>query len=348
MTLFFVFLRLIFCRGVEALYDKGTHGQSLKDLESLTLWFSIVATPFHFASSAFTGVLARGAVQEGRIFSQTMRVVASVVLCTTLGLDTALISISLVNLIKKYKDEELSSFDVLQFSISVFFFTNTLIQPKTAHGVIERAQTMHFDQMANSMTDETAKATFDKFLKTNKVDGSIQERSKIVRTLNRMDDPNKFFKAAGSNPGADVLIGGRKGKTVLINGQRFKPNEYQATGHNVNDATPTNQPSLLNTNQPQVDERKRRECSGKETRVDIHRKKSLYNLDDIQLKNVSRKFCAIATNLPLIVKTARIIADNLECKSMEEFVTIVEIIANMYQGKTYQLFASLLLIPYNT
>jgi hypothetical protein len=94
--------------------------------------------------------------------------------------------------------------------------------------IIRRAQQMHFDRMASSMSDEGAKQAFDKFLKQNQAGGSITERSKIVRTINRMDDPGKFFKAAG--PEIDVTIGGRKGKTVLIGDQqghtqRVRPNE---------------------------------------------------------------------------------------------------------------------------
>ena len=206
-----------FCRGVGALIDKGTHGESLKDLESLTLWFSIAAVPLHFASSAVTGVLARGAVQEGRIFSQGMRTFASVLLCTTFGLDTALFSFGLANLIKKYQDDDLTALDLLQFSISVFFFTNTLIQPKTAHGVIKKSQTTYINKISKSMTDETVKETFDKFLKANKVDGSIQDRSKIVRAVNRMKDPNNFFTKAAADPSVkSIEIGGRKGRTVLL------------------------------------------------------------------------------------------------------------------------------------
>ena len=214
-------------RGISTLVDKGTHGQSLADLESLTTWFSIIATPFHFVTSAVNGTLALGA-QQGRIFSNSMRMFATVLNFTTLGLDSILLGFGFTNLITKAINKELTTLDVLQFSMSTFFFTNTLIQPKFASSIIRQAQQMHFEKVASSMSDDSTKQAFDKFMKQNKAGGSITERSKIVRTINKMDDPAKFFKAAG--PEADVMIGGRKGRTVLISDkhgytQRVRPNK---------------------------------------------------------------------------------------------------------------------------
>lgn len=214
-------------RGVHQLVDKGIHGQSLSDLESLTVWFSLVTLPFHFVSSAVNGTLTLGA-QQGRIFSSSMRMFATFLNFTTLGLDSVLFGFGIANLIEKAKNKALTPLDILQFSMSAFFFTNTLIQPKVASTIIRNAQEMHFDRIANTMNDEAAKQTFDNFLKENKASGSITDRSKIVRTINRMDDPQKFFKKVG--PDASVKIGGRKGKTVILSDQnghanRVRPNQ---------------------------------------------------------------------------------------------------------------------------
>lgn len=220
----FKVLCLIIFRGVTTLVDKGTHGQSLTDLESLTMWVSIIATPFHFVSSAVNGTLAMGA-QQGRIFSSSMRMFATLLNFTTLGLDFGLLSFGIINLIKKAVDKELTTLDVLQFSMSVFFFSHTLMQPRVASKIIRRAQEMHFDKMATSMTDDAAKKSFKNFLDQNKSDGSITDRSKIVRTINRMDDPGKFFKSVG--PDATMKVGGRKGKTVLVSDQHGHTNRVQ-------------------------------------------------------------------------------------------------------------------------
>ena len=76
---------------------------------------------------------------------------------------------------------------------------------------------MHLNNIANDMTDAGAKNAFKKFLNDNQMGGGIKERSKIVRTVNRINDPGQFFRNVG--PDANVAIGGRKGKTVLIGGQ---------------------------------------------------------------------------------------------------------------------------------
>ena len=303
----------------------------------MTLWFSIAATPFHFASSAISGVLAKGAVQQGRIFSQGMRVFASVVLCTTFGLDSALITLSIINLVKKAKDEELTALDVVQFSISVFFFSNTLIQPKTASGVIRQAQQMHIEKIGTNMSDETVKKTYDKFLKSNKIDGSITDRSKIVRAINRMDDPNNFFKAAGSDPSVDsIKIGGRKGKTVIINdqhgyGQRVKPNEFQKVQTIVDHSSAANS-NRLNKNF----NKKVNKSFGKDpSKVELNGEKIFENLSDLEKKAVDQKLGGTAKNNSDIAHAALTIADKMGCNTLEEYLSIVEIVAKEVQGMIY-------------
>lgn len=203
----------LYSRGVTRLADKGTHGESLADFESWMLWAGLAATPLHFVTSFVNGTLAAGA-QQGRIFSNSMRMFATILNFTTLGFDTIMFGFGLTNLIQKANRGELTPLDVLQFSMSAFFFTNTLMQPKVASSVIRQAQEMHIERVSNTMTDEGAKESFKNFLDRNKADGSITDRSKIIRTINRMDDPDKFFKTVG--PDSSVTIGGRKGRTVLV------------------------------------------------------------------------------------------------------------------------------------
>lgn len=217
---------VILYRGINRLVDKRTHGESLTDMESITLWLSVAATPLHFMTSAMNGTLALGA-QQGRIFSSSTRMLATILNFTTLGLDSVMLGFGLANLINKAINKELTGLDVLQFSMSVFFFTNTLMQPKVASSIIRKAQEQHFDRCANSMTDTEAKTSFKKFLDQNRGQDTIADRSKIIRTINRMDDPNGFFKSVG--PDAQVNVGGRKGKTVMItdthgNATRINPN----------------------------------------------------------------------------------------------------------------------------
>lgn len=156
--------------------------------------------------------------------------------------------IGIANLIEKYKNDQMNALDVLQFSMSVFFFTNTLIQPKTATSIIQNAQETHIQNYANGMTDGETKVNFNKFLDDNKGDGSIKHNSKIVRTINRMPDANEFFGSI--KDGSTVKLGGRKGKTVVLVSNDGK-NETRISTSSKNSkilpSTAVNNPFIVST-----------------------------------------------------------------------------------------------------
>ena len=212
----------VFCRSVNRLVDKGTHDESLTDLESVTCWLVIVSTPAHFATSITNAALASGA-RSGRVFTNTIRAAATILNCSVFGLDSAMLVMGLANLVRKYEDDQLTPLDVLQFSISIFFFSHTLIQPKTASGLIQKVQQQHITEFGKNIQDPTGAATFEKFLNDNRSENQMNNNAKIIRTINRIEDPNKFF-TMGSRADS-LIIGGRQGKTVLVNGEvRVNPN----------------------------------------------------------------------------------------------------------------------------
>lgn len=152
---------------------------------------------------------------------------ATILNFTTVGLDAGLMISSIVNLAQKFENGQLTTLDCLQFSISVFFFSHTLIQPKVASGIIAKAQNQHMKQFMHSLSDAEVQATFKNFLEQNRGEGTIKDNSKIVRAINRIENPNGFFK--GIEGAAEMQIGGRKGKTILVtdhhgNTNRMNPN----------------------------------------------------------------------------------------------------------------------------
>ena len=108
----------------------------------------------------------------------------------------------------------MTTLDILQFSMSVFFFANTLVQPKTARAIIEKAQNQHIENYKNSMTDAQAQDTFKRFVEQNQGDGTILARSKIIRSINKIDNPNHFFK--GAEKYDTIQIGGRRGRSMIV------------------------------------------------------------------------------------------------------------------------------------
>ncbi|XP_055897173.1 uncharacterized protein LOC106077339 [Biomphalaria glabrata] len=200
-------------RGASRLYDKGVHGESLVDFESLTLWLEIVAAPLQFTSSFDNARLVAGA-QQGRIYSNSIRNLAFMLNFTTLGVDGVMVGFGLAELIDKASKKEVTALDVVHFSMSVFFFSNTLMEPKVASSIIRQAQEMHLNSYMDKMSDVTIKETFKYFMDRNRGAGGIKDTSKIIRTVNRMKDPNSFFKSL--SPDDKIDIGGRKGQTVLV------------------------------------------------------------------------------------------------------------------------------------
>lgn len=172
--------------------------------------------PLHVGSSIVTNQLVTGATANGRIFSSSFRTFATILNFTTLGVDSLMLGCGLFNLIEKYQKDQLTSLDLVQFSMSVFFFSHTLIQPKTAMAIIERAQDTHMQQYASRMTDEEVRAVFDKFKNDNLGAGGIQEKSKIIRTINRIAEPNDVFGRSDLKEASSIKIGGRKGRSLLV------------------------------------------------------------------------------------------------------------------------------------
>ncbi|KAH9501926.1 hypothetical protein DERF_012735, partial [Dermatophagoides farinae] len=307
------------CRAIHRLVDKGSHGESLTDKESFFLWFSIAATPLNFTSSMVNAALVRGATEEGRIFSSSMRMFATILNFSTLGVDSIMIGFGIANLIEKSKNNQLTPLDVLQFSMSLFFFTNNLIQPKMAATIIQKAQEKHIQAYSKSLTDADAQKTFDKFLADNKGSGSIKDRSKIVRTINKINDPNKLF--ANLKDSTKIEIGGRKGRTLLISDgnnlkHRIRPN------NNVKFTSKVRNSGTVNL------QRQTRKCLEKinADKIEIDGKKIFDNLNDRQKSRLNNVIGDTAGKNENILNEAISIVIGMGMNNIDDVLSIVEIL----------------------
>lgn len=312
------------CRAIHRLVDKGSHGESLTDIESFLLWFSIAATPLNFTSSMVNAALVRGATEEGRIFSSSMRMFATILNFSTLGVDGIMIGFGIANLIEKSKNNQLTSLDVLQFSMSLFFFTNTLIRPKMASTIIQKAQEKHIQAYSKSLTDVDAKKTFDKFLADNKGSGSIKDRSKIVRTINKINDPNKLF--ANLKDSTKIEIGGRKGRTLLISDgnnlkHRIRPNS------NVKFTCNVQQFGAVNL------QKQTQKCLEK---INADGKKIFDNLNDRQKSRCNKTIGGAAGKNENILNEAISISKDMGLNNIDDVLSIAEILcAELEKCKLY-------------
>ncbi|CAI5444164.1 unnamed protein product [Caenorhabditis angaria] len=311
-------------RAGKRLLDKAAHKENMKDLESAALMASIIAAPLSFVSCLTNARLAAGAAQ-GRMFSQGTRILATFVFFTTFSLDSFFLIVNISNLIEKAKNDQLTKLDVLQFSISCLFFANTLVQPKTANGVIEKAQQQRFDSFANGLSDEQAKVAFDKFLKNNEHGKNMQTNSKIIKTLNKIKHPDAFFK---NNAGNDIRIGGKKGRTVFVtdaqnNMRKANPNEKIKFTMKRQEGAPIIQ---------KVQQLEK--CLG----VDYKDHKYLKNMTNQQKGRVGKVFGGSAKYDKDIVDVATRISDDLNIQNADEFMSLIEIVAAEKHRNPEELF----------
>uniref|UniRef100_A0A8R1DHH0 DUF4781 domain-containing protein n=1 Tax=Caenorhabditis japonica TaxID=281687 RepID=A0A8R1DHH0_CAEJA len=176
-------------RSVQRLYDKMRHGESLSDTESILLFAGIAASPINSLSMLVNSRLAIAAAR-GIIYSKTQRVLATLLNWSTLSLDSFSFIVGLSSLITKHNEGNLTELDVLQFSVNTLFFANTLIQPKTANGVIAEAS-KRINQDTNPMSDDAVKNVFQQFLVKSKKRGDIEETPKSILSLSKIEDSKK-------------------------------------------------------------------------------------------------------------------------------------------------------------
>uniref|UniRef100_A0A914QYU9 DUF4781 domain-containing protein n=1 Tax=Panagrolaimus davidi TaxID=227884 RepID=A0A914QYU9_9BILA len=298
-----------FGRAIDRLVDKNRHGESLTDFESTTLWISVAAAPLHYISSLANAKLVAGATR-GRIFSNSTRMFATTLKCTNLGLDGVMLGFGLTNLIEKYKSDDLNSLDVLQFSMSVFFFSHTLMQPITAKAVIQKAQDQHIQRYFENMSDAEAKAAFKTFLNRN--GGEMTKDAKVIRSLNHMNDPNAFFKSVKD---ATVDIGGKK--TVLVKDAHGRTNRINPNRTFFQPGKDPIQPDL----------HKLQNCLGKKLDEYVLNGERIFkDLDKRQVARVGKVLGGSANYNKEIVNTAEIISKSLGIKDADKFMSVIEII----------------------
>lgn len=87
------------------------------------------------AGAANAALLA--SAKAGEVFTKSARAAINVLNISNVSVNSVVIADRLVYMVEKYRNGKLSTLDVLQFSTSVFFFTNSLISLKTARSMIK-------------------------------------------------------------------------------------------------------------------------------------------------------------------------------------------------------------------
>ena len=139
---------LIDFRGVNRLYDKGTHGESLKDFEAATCWLSIPATLASIAAPIVNVQLAGLVAQKGiKVFSTAAQVAGGILNFSSLGLNGIVLATGIINLVNKGRKGDLHAIDFMQLSMGIFFFVNAIFNYTTLSDILARVQQQNQSQL---------------------------------------------------------------------------------------------------------------------------------------------------------------------------------------------------------
>ena len=185
-------------RSISKLVDRGQHDQSisLSNDEARGCWLSTVAGVLSFGNMASVSFLAKSAA-GGNLVSAGVRTFCTTLNVTTISMNGVGILNSVFELANK-KSEDITALDILQLSTSIFFFTNSLVNFKTANEIVKDAQKATIDTFRNNLKDEQGRMNFEKTLRlTKKQSGKMHGNADFIRGVKRIDNKQDFFQALG-------------------------------------------------------------------------------------------------------------------------------------------------------
>lgn len=91
------------------------------------------------------------------------------------------------------KGQGVTAFDVLNLTMSIFFFGNSLISFKTANNIIQEVQNEVITNTTNQLDTKKSKAGFERLMKNTEGDTPIEKNARVIRTLNSIENPKEFF-----------------------------------------------------------------------------------------------------------------------------------------------------------
>lgn len=214
-------------RSISRLVDRGQHDQSisLANAEARGCWISTVASVLSFGNMASATFLVRSAASGGIAISAGVRTFCTTLNLTTISMNGIGVINSIVELARK-KPEEITRFEILQLTTSIFFFTNSLVNFKTANQIVKDTQKATINNIRNDLTDEASLKSFDNLLKnTKRQSGKMHGSADFIRGVRHINNRNEFFKALGVDNTVKAKFY-RNGSININKGWTINPNAY--------------------------------------------------------------------------------------------------------------------------
>nr|CAD7197667.1 unnamed protein product [Timema douglasi] len=182
-------------RSVSTLVDKGNHGQSigLKDSEARSCYLTIVGGALGMASGAGVKLVSRMA-QNGEVMSKAGRILVTALNMSSLAANGAGVLNSLILMRERYKSGDLTNLEIFQFASQVLFFTNSLINIKTANAIIKDNQKVVLNEFEASLRSNKHRRMYRRLaMNTRGEQDAMHGDAKVIKAITHIENPDDFF-----------------------------------------------------------------------------------------------------------------------------------------------------------
>ncbi|UJR13691.1 hypothetical protein I4U23_000703 [Adineta vaga] len=318
-------------RSAEKLVDKGIHGESLTDLES--------PTPLVNSAVAVSA-------KAGSILGPSARVAITTLNISKFCVDTCSIALATTNLVIKRINGHLTTLDVLQYCVSIFFFGNTLVQPKTAGQIIKRAQNEYLQSVKQDMEGPGAQNAFDQFTTLNRGPRQMHGNARLIQSIRCIKNPDEFFTSVAKT---NSKVGLTEEGLLNLNDQiDIHPQAFSEIGgitdphrrHELIEATAkhrrgetTNERLIFSMTRDEIMQKAAKGFNVQDIRqVEINAKKIFANMNTAEIDRLGRVLSADDYKKD-VIQAARAIANERKCETSGDFCSFVELVRCQLENK---------------
>ncbi|XP_046384170.1 uncharacterized protein LOC124154465 [Ischnura elegans] len=242
-------------RGIQNLYDRQTHDQTISpcDSEARNCWLSVLGGAFGIGS-AVAGTRAAAVVARGGLLGTTSKYIINFLNFGSLSVNGLGIVNGLAYLMERKERGELTKLDLFQWTASLFFFYNAAVNIKTANAIVKDVQEGIKSNFAAGIDSKRRMKAWRRLNKETMGEGPTMEgNARLIKGITNIGSKDELFRLViKGQTKFDKGINFNEGGFLTTKGQMFfdtkaginYPINYN-TGENVFDAPKVNSSGLL-------------------------------------------------------------------------------------------------------
>lgn len=191
-------------QSVSELVRRNTHEQdiSLSDEEARAHWLAISGTVLGFAAAGASSIV-RGAATAGTV-SKSVIYVSNTVCVSSMVVNGVAVSNGIFT--AATSDRDVSASEIMQLSVSLFLFTHSMYNYKTAQAVIKETQAQHLSDYKQTLS-KNGQRNFQKKMNARVANSdSTQAMGDTIRNLKTADHYNNNFKGTPAFQSTTTLV----------------------------------------------------------------------------------------------------------------------------------------------